>query len=386
MNKRKKIMSVFGTRPEAIKMAPVVKEVEQNSDQLESVVVVTAQHRQMLDQVLEIFKIKPDFDLDIMEKKQTLSKIMTKSLQGLDEILQEQKPDMILVQGDTSTVLAAALTAFYHKIPVGHVEAGLRTFDKFQPYPEEINRQLTTRLADLHFPPTKTALKVLEEEKVPKESLFLTGNTVIDALFEVVKRKYDLAQAGITFDPNKKTVLLTAHRRENWGKPLQDICTAVKRLVEAQQGKIQVVFPMHKNPIVRETVNSIIGNLPEVKLIEPLDYEPFVHLMNAADLILTDSGGVQEEAPSLGKPVLVLREKTERPEAIAAGCVALVGTDQNKIFDLANELLTNQLSYDKMSKAVNPYGDGQAAERIVMAIKYYFGLKKNKPEEFKTSK
>ena len=338
----------------------------------------------MLDQVLEIFQIKPHYDLDIMEKKQTLSKIMTKSLQGLDEIIQKEQPGLVLVQGDTSTVLAAALTAFYHKIPVGHVEAGLRTFDKFQPYPEEMNRQLTTRLAELHFPPTKTALNVLRNEGITKESVFLTGNTVIDALFAVVKRNYDLGQAGITVDPNKKNILLTAHRRENLGEPLKDICLAVKRLVAAHKNRLEVFFPMHKNPLVREIVTAILGDLPAVKLIEPLDYEPFVHLMNAADLILTDSGGVQEEAPSLGKPVLVLREKTERPEAIAAGCVKLVGTDQEKIFKTANKLLVDKKAYAKMSKAVNPYGDGLAAKRIVEAIRFYFNLTSRRPVEFKS--
>ncbi|OGC25017.1 UDP-N-acetylglucosamine 2-epimerase [candidate division WOR-1 bacterium RIFOXYB2_FULL_42_35] len=382
--RRKKIMSIFGTRPEAIKMAPVVAEIEKHSKQFESIVVVTAQHRQMLDQVLEIFQIKPHYDLDIMEKKQTLSKIMTKSLQGLDEIIQKEQPGLVLVQGDTSTVLAAALTAFYHKIPVGHVEAGLRTFDKFQPYPEEMNRQLTTRLAELHFPPTKTALNVLRNEGITKESVFLTGNTVIDALFAVVKRNYDLGQAGITVDPNKKNILLTAHRRENLGEPLKDICLAVKRLVAAHKNRLEVFFPMHKNPLVREIVTAILGDLPAVKLIEPLDYEPFVHLMNAADLILTDSGGVQEEAPSLGKPVLVLREKTERPEAIAAGCVKLVGTDQEKIFKTANKLLVDKKAYAKMSKAVNPYGDGLAAKRIVEAIRFYFNLTSRRPVEFKS--
>ncbi|MBN2058602.1 MAG: UDP-N-acetylglucosamine 2-epimerase (non-hydrolyzing), partial [Candidatus Saganbacteria bacterium] len=382
MGNRKRIMFVFGTRPEAIKMAPVIAEMQRLADLLEPIVVVTGQHREMLDQVLSIFNIKPDYDLGIMRPSQTLTDIVTRSLQGLGEILLKEKPDMLLVQGDTSTTFAAALAAFYQKISVGHIEAGLRTFDKWQPYPEEVNRKLTTALADLHFAPTQASVANLLADGISRKQVYLTGNSVIDALLNVVQRPFDLKSLGITPEPGKRLVLVTAHRRENFGGPIKDICAAVKTLTQKFEGKIQLVIPVHRNPKVRGPIEASLQALPAVKLIEPLDYEPFVHLMKAAYLILTDSGGVQEEAPSLGKPVLVLREKTERPEAVAFGTVKLVGTDREKIVRESERLLCDQEAYAAMSRSVNPYGDGKAAERIVSAILYYFGFGDSRPEEF----
>jgi len=382
MINRKRIMFVFGTRPEAIKMAPVIKEVEKYPDILEPVIVVTGQHRQMLDQVLRIFDIDPDYDLGIMEENQTLTSIIIKSLQGLEEIILREKPDMLLVQGDTSTTFAASLSAFYYRIPLGHVEAGLRTFDKWRPYPEEMNRKLTTALADLHFAPTGTSAGNLTEEGVARDRIYLTGNTVIDALLTVSKKNFDLGKAGIKLGKGRKMILVTAHRRENFGAPLKNICSAIKSLAEKFRTEIEFIIPVHKNPMVRQVVNEILESVDNVELIEPLDYEPFVHLMKASHIILTDSGGVQEEAPSLGKPVLVLREKTERPEAVAAGTVKLVGTDEKVIFDEADRLLTDKAEYGRMSRAVNPYGDGRASERIVSALLHYFGALDRRPEEF----
>ncbi|MFH1683711.1 MAG: UDP-N-acetylglucosamine 2-epimerase (non-hydrolyzing) [Candidatus Margulisiibacteriota bacterium] len=383
MTDRKRIMFVFGTRPEAIKMAPVIKEMEKYPDILDPVIVVTGQHRQMLDQVLRIFNINSDYDLGIMEKNQTITSIVTKSLHGLEEIILREKPDMLLVQGDTSTAFAAGLAAFYCKVPLGHVEAGLRTFDKWRPYPEEINRKLTTSLADLNFAPTSTSVNNLLEEKVPANSVYLTGNTVIDALLETAKRKFDLKKAGINLASEKKTVLVTVHRRENFGQPLINICTAIKRLANEHSQEIEIILPVHKNPMVGGTVTEILGEVNNIQLIEPLDYEPFVHLMKESYIILTDSGGVQEEAPSLGKPVLVLREKTERPEAVAFGTVKLVGSDPLLIFQEADRLLRDRGAYETMSQAVNPYGDGRASERIVQSILYYFGAIDQKAAEFK---
>jgi UDP-N-acetylglucosamine 2-epimerase (non-hydrolysing) len=383
MINRKRIMFVFGTRPEAIKMAPVINEVEKYPDVLDPVIVVTGQHRQMLDQVLRIFDIKPDYDLGIMEEDQTIANILIKSLEGLQEIILREKPDMLLVQGDTSTTFTAGLAAYYHRVPLGHVEAGLRTFDKWRPFPEEINRKLTTALADLHFAPTGTSVSNLMAEGIARNSVYLTGNTVIDALLEVAKREFNLKEAGIDLTTGKKIVLVTAHRRESFGKPLKNICQAVSNLARAHRRQIEIVVPVHKNPTVRNTVYEILEEIDNVELIEPLDYEPFVHLMKESYIILTDSGGIQEEAPSLGKPVLVLREKTERPEAVAFGTVKLVGVNEEVIFEEADALLIDQGAYDKMSKAVNPYGDGHAAERIVQAILYYFGAVDRKPEEFK---
>jgi UDP-N-acetylglucosamine 2-epimerase (non-hydrolysing) len=382
MNDRKRAMFVFGTRPEAIKMAPVIKTLERYADFLEPIVVVTAQHRQMLDQVLTLFKIEPDYDLDIMEADQTLTSIVNKTLNGLAEVIVREKPDIMLVQGDTSTTFAAALSAFYHQITIGHVEAGLRTYDKWRPFPEEMNRKLTTSLADIHFPPTASALDNLLKENVTRDRIYLTGNTVIDALLEVAGKKYDLAKAGIELRRGRKIVLVTVHRRESFGEPLKQICGALKRLAEKFSSEVDFIIPVHRNPQVRSQVYELLGEIKNISLIEPLDYEPFVHLMKAADLILSDSGGVQEEAPSLGKPVLVLREKTERPEAIDAGAVKLVGMDENLIYNEASRLLTDSAEYQRMSQVINPYGDGQASERIIAAILHYFGLLDRKPEEF----
>jgi len=363
-------------------MAPVINEVEKYPDILEPVIVVTGQHRQMLDQVLRIFDIDPDYDLGIMEENQTITSIVTKSLQGLEEVMLREKPDMVLVQGDTSTTFAAGLAAYYFRTPLGHVEAGLRTFDKWRPYPEEMNRKLTTDLADLHFAPTQTSVNNLLEEKVLRERIYLTGNTVIDALLVTSRRNFDLGKVGIKLNKDRKLILVTAHRRESLGVPLRNICSAVKRLAEKFRGEIEFVIPVHKNPVVRNVVNEILEDSDNVELIEPLDYEAFVHLMKASHLILTDSGGVQEEAPSLGKPVLVLREKTERPEAISAGAVKLVGMDEKVIFEETNRLLTDPSAYESMSRAINPYGDGHASERIVELILYYFGALDRRPGEF----
>ena len=382
MPNRKKVMFVFGTRPEAIKMAPVVNECRKFPEFLETLVVVTGQHRQMLDQVLRIFKIEPDYDLGIMEANQTLTSIVTKTLTGVEEIILNERPDILLVQGDTSTAFAAGLSAFYYKVPLGHIEAGLRTFDKWQPYPEEINRKLLTSLADLHFPPTTISLEHLLAEKVSRETICLTGNTVIDALLDVAGRKYDLAQTGIKLTPGKKLILVTPHRRENWGGPLRGICSAVKTIAERFHDQVEVVLPVHKNPTVANVVNELLGSLPNVFLTEPLEYEPFIHLMKASYLVLTDSGGVQEEAPSLGKPVLVLRDKTERPEAVAAGTVKLVGANEELIVNETTKLLVDKSEYDKMQRAVNPYGDGRAASRTIYFLLKYFGSADSNPEEF----
>lgn len=375
-------MFVFGTRPEAIKMAPVIKECGKYQEFLEILVVVTGQHRQMLDQVLRLFEIDPDYDLGIMEANQTLTSIVTKTLKGIEEIILNERPDLILVQGDTSTAFAAGLSAYYYKVPLGHIEAGLRTFDKWQPYPEEINRKLLTSLADLHFPPTKSAMDNLLRELVPREEISLTGNTVIDALLEVAKRKFDLSSTGIRLTPGKKIVLVTTHRRENWGAPLRGICLAIKTIAERFHEQVEIVLPVHKNPTVSTVVNEVLGNVPNVLLTEPLDYEPFIHLLKASYLVLTDSGGIQEEAPSLGKPVLVLRDKTERPEAIEAGTVKLVGSDTDLIVTEASKLLGDEAEYAKMSQATNPYGDGRASSRIIYSILHYFGMADNGPEEF----
>jgi UDP-N-acetylglucosamine 2-epimerase (non-hydrolysing) len=382
MMNRKRVMFVFGTRPEAIKMAPVIQEVEKYPDILEPVVVVTGQHRQMLDQVVRLFGITPDYDLGIMAENQTITNIVTKSLQGLEEIILREKPDMILVQGDTSTAFAAGLAAFYYRVPLGHLEAGLRTFDKWSPYPEEINRKLISDLADLHFPPTGTALKHLLDEKIPRDKIYLTGNTVIDALLQVAGRKFDLEKAGIKLPKGKQIVLITTHRRESFGAPLRHICGAIRKLAEQFRGEAEFILPVHRNPMVRNVVNELLDEVDNVDLIEPLDYEPFVHLMKASNVILTDSGGVQEEGPSLGKPVLVMREKTERPEAVEAGTVKLVGMDEKVIYDETARLLTDKEEYARMSRASNPYGDGHAAERTVGAILHYFGALDRRPEEF----
>ena len=376
----KKIMLVFGTRPEAIKMAPLVKAIEKD-DELECVVAVTAQHREMLDQVLELFKIKPQYDLNLMKDNQTLSDITSGVLKGIEKVVLKEKPDMVLVHGDTSTTFAGALAAFYAQVPVGHVEAGLRSGDIYSPFPEEMNRRLTGVLSSVDFAPTMTAKSNLLREGVGEDKIFVTGNTVIDALLSIVDDNYQLESDLADFlAKNKQTVLITAHRRENQGQPMVHIFQAVRRLHE-ELPEVGFVFPVHKNPRVRALAHEALDGLERVKMIEPLDYEPFANLMNQVDLIMTDSGGLQEEAPALGKPVLVLRENTERPEAVEAGTVALVGTDNEKIFTTAKTLLTDQKAYEAMEKAVNPYGDGKACRRIVQAIKYYFG-EAEKPKDW----
>ncbi|WZL73601.1 UDP-N-acetylglucosamine 2-epimerase (non-hydrolyzing) [Clostridiaceae bacterium 35-E11] len=363
-----KIMSIFGTRPEAIKMAPVVKELEKHAS-IESTICVTAQHREMLDQVLELFQIQPHYDLDIMKPGQTLSQITARAITGLEEVIKEVKPHMVLVHGDTTTTFVGALAAFYQQVKVGHVEAGLRSHNPYSPYPEEMNRTLTGRLSHLHFAPTQGNRKNLLEEGVKEESIIITGNTVIDALLQVVKKDYQFDDQRLNHIDylHKKVILLTSHRRENLGQPMVNIFSAVKEIVEKNQ-EVEVVFPVHLNPKVQELAFDILGNMERVHLIKPLDYEPFANLMARSYLILTDSGGIQEEAPSLGKPVLVLRTETERPEAVQAGTVKMAGVEKERIFTLIDTLIHDKNFYDRMANAVNPYGDGKAAQRIVEAI------------------
>lgn len=362
-------------------MAPVIKELEQHP-QIEPLVAVTAQHREMLDQVLELFKITPQYDLNIMQAKQTLHDITSRALIGLRDVFSAARPDMILVHGDTTTTFVAALAGFYARIPVGHVEAGLRTRNKYSPFPEEMNRKLTGAIADLHFAPTETSKENLLAEGVSRERIFVTGNTVIDALHMTVKPEYDFSGQNLAVDfAKRKVILVTTHRRENLGEPMRNIYLALKRIV-TEHPDVEVVFPVHKNPQVREVVNSVLGNTERINLIEPLDYEPFVNLQAKSHIILTDSGGVQEEAPSLGKPVLVLRDTTERPEAVSAGTVLLVGTNFDAVYNSATKLLIDASAYEKMANAVNPYGDGRAAKRTVDSILYFFGLSPKKPEQF----
>lgn len=362
-----KVLSVFGTRPEAIKMCPLVKELEKN-EEIESVVCLTGQHKEMLQQVIDIFGTTVKYNLDIMRPRQTLTTITTSVLEGLETVLKEEKPDIVLVHGDTSTSFVAALAAFYQQIPVGHVEAGLRTFDKYSPFPEEMNRCLTGRIAELHFSPTENNKRNLNNEGIT-ENIFVTGNTVIDAFQTTVKENYvykDEEVKKIDFT-GKRLVLMTAHRRENLGEPLENICRAVKDLVEEFED-IEVVYPVHMNPAVRDTANAILGGLDRVHLIQPLDVEDMHNLMSRSFLVMTDSGGLQEEAPACGVPVLVLRTETERPEAVEAGTVKVVGVKQADIYAEAKILFTDKEAYDKMAKAVNPYGDGHACERIVKHI------------------
>ncbi|WP_177503660.1 non-hydrolyzing UDP-N-acetylglucosamine 2-epimerase [Anaerosinus sp.] len=378
-----KVMTVFGTRPEAIKMAPVVLELTKYPDLIQPIVAVTAQHREMLDQVLHLFDIKPDYDLDIMAQGQTLFDITCKAMQGLNRVLSESKPDIVLVHGDTTTTFAGALAAFYHQTEIGHVEAGLRTHNKYSPYPEEMNRKLTGSLTDMHFAPTATASNNLRQENIKEEAIFVTGNTVIDALLATVNEKFEFSNEVLRkIDyKNRKVVLVTTHRRENLGEPMRHVYQALRDLVNEFED-IEIVFPVHKNPKVREVVESELGGLARVNLIDPLDYEPFANLLARSYLVLTDSGGIQEEAPALGKPVLVLRDTTERPEAIDAGTVKLIGTDKMKIYNEAKLLLSNKKEYERMANACNPYGDGQAARRIVEAILWKHGLRSEKPESF----
>lgn len=365
------VLSIFGTRPEAIKMAPVIKELEKYSNKFRSLVCVTAQHRQMLDQVLDLFNITPDFDLDLMQKNQSLSQLTSRVLTSLDPVLREVKPNWILVQGDTTTAMAAGLAAFYYGIPVGHIEAGLRTNNKQAPFPEEMNRRVTSVIADLHFAPTERARQALLSEGIPQNKIFVTGNTVIDALIctrqKVKENSTDIPSDLKNIIHDKKVILVTGHRRENFGKTFEQICLAIRDLVSLHSD-ICVIYPVHLNPNVKEPVHGLLGNVERVHLIEPLPYAPFVWLMDHAYVILTDSGGIQEEAPSLGKPVLVMREVTERPEGIEAGCVALAGVDRNLIVESVTKLLTDDNLYNKMSKTKNPYGDGKAAIRIITTL------------------
>lgn len=363
--KKIKVMSVFGTRPEAIKMAPLVLELEKNP-QIESKVLITAQHREMLDQVLEIFKISPDYDLDLMKHGQTIVDVTSGVVQGVTEIIKKDRPDLLLVHGDTSTTFSAALAAFYEKVPVGHVEAGLRTGNIYSPFPEEMNRLLTSRLSSYHYAPTISNVENLLKENVDEKEILITGNTVIDALKYAIEIDYEFEDETlreIDFEKNR-VITLTCHRRENWGQPMEDIFEAVKDLAEEYQD-VKIVFPIHKNPNIRALAHRIFDSVKNIHIIEPLEYQPFSKLMNQSYLIMTDSGGIQEEAPGLGKPVVVLRTETERPEAVAAGTVKIAGTDKKEVYQIVKELLDNQEAYQKMARANNPYGDGRASERIV---------------------
>jgi UDP-N-acetylglucosamine 2-epimerase (non-hydrolysing) len=379
MKKKIKVMPVFGTRPEAIKMAPLVLELQKRSDVFETIVTVTAQHREMLDQVLDIFNITPTYDLNIMKQNQTLAEVTTRALVGLDEVMKEAQPDIVLAHGDTTTTFAASLAAYYNQVAVGHVEAGLRTWNKYSPYPEEMNRQLTGVMADLHFAPTVQSRDNLLTENKKDDHIYVTGNTAIDALKTTVSDDYThpmLDQIG-----DKRLVLMTAHRRENLGENMGQMFRAIRRLADTHDD-IHVVYPVHLNPKVQEKANDILGNHDRIDLIKPLDVVDFHNFAARATLILTDSGGVQEEAPSLGVPVLVLRDTTERPEGVKSGTLKLTGTDEETIYNEADRLLSDEQAYEQMAKASNPYGDGLASERICDAIQSYFDPNNAKPAEF----
>ena len=369
--KKLKVMVVFGTRPEAIKMAPLVLELQKHSDSIETITVVTAQHRQMLDQVLETFSIEPHYDLDIMGQNQSLLDITGKILEKFDPVVKQELPDIILVHGDTTTTFAASLVAFYNQVRIGHVEAGLRTFDKYSPFPEEMNRQMTDNLADLYFAPTSESKENLLKENHPESAIVITGNTAIDALKLTVQSDY-YHEVLDQLDPDKKLVLVTMHRRENQGQPMRNVFTALREMVDLHQ-EIEVVYPVHLSPAVQEAANDILAGHDRIHLIEPLDVLDFHNLASRSYFIMTDSGGVQEEAPSLGKPVLVLRDTTERPEGVRAGTLKLVGTDPVRVKEAMAALLTDETLYRQMSQAPNPYGDGRASERIVQSIQQYFG-------------
>ncbi|MBQ2445735.1 MAG: UDP-N-acetylglucosamine 2-epimerase (non-hydrolyzing) [Oscillospiraceae bacterium] len=379
--KKIKVMSVFGTRPEAIKMAPLVKELA-SRPHFESLCCLTGQHREMLDSVMDIFRLKGDYDLNIMQKQQTLSSITTRAILGMETVLQEAQPDLILVHGDTSTTFAGALAAFYHKIPVGHVEAGLRTYDKYSPFPEEMNRTLVGDIAELHFSPTAANAENLTKEAIRGE-VFITGNTVIDAMKTTVRENYRFSTPilnELDFE-NRRVIVLTCHRRENYGKPMHDILSAVRKLVLAHP-EVEVVYPVHLSPAVRQCAQEELGGIRRVHLIDPVDVEEMHNLMARCYFVMTDSGGLQEEAPAMGKPVLVLRKETERPEAVAAGTVKLAGVEHEDVLRLATELLENPEVYGQMAHAVNPYGDGEACGRIADAIEWYFRLREEKPVDF----
>ena len=377
-----KVMSVFGTRPEAIKMAPLVKELAR-CDEIESICCVTAQHRQMLDSVLEVFDLKPDWDLDIMTPRQTLSTITSKCILGMDEAIEALKPDMILVHGDTSTTFAGALSAFYHQVSVGHVEAGLRTYDKYSPFPEEMNRKMVTAIADLYFCPTANNRDNLLREAVEEEKLFITGNTVIDALKTTVRKDYVFDTPELNTLPygEKKIILVTCHRRENYGEPMKNIMLALKEIAESNED-VEIVYPVHLSPVVREAVDAYLRGTERVHLIDPLRADEMHNLMERCYMVMTDSGGLQEEAPALGKPVLVMRRETERPEAVAAGTVKLCGVEKDTIIAMATELIRDEKAYGEMAHAVNPYGDGNACARIADAILWYFGKKTERPADY----
>ncbi|MBE6030303.1 MAG: UDP-N-acetylglucosamine 2-epimerase (non-hydrolyzing) [Clostridiales bacterium] len=364
-----KVLTVFGTRPEAIKMAPLVKELEK-AEGIESVLCVTAQHREMLDQVLELFHLKPDYDLNIMKPNQTISMITSNVLNGLDEVFNKEQPDIVLVHGDTTTTFAAALAGFYHQVKIGHVEAGLRTYDKYSPFPEEMNRVLTGHMADVHFSPTERNKDNLLREGIAEDKIFITGNTVIDAFLEVAGKPYEFEDETLkTIDfENKRVITVTCHRRENLGENMENIFGAIRQIAD-EFDDVEVIYPVHLNPKVREIAGRILDGADNIHLIEPLQYQPFVNLQAKSYLIITDSGGMQEEAPSLGKPVLVVRKETERPEAIAAGTAKLAGVERDTIYNMTKELLTDKEAYDKMAHAANPYGDGKTSQRIVEILK-----------------
>ena len=378
--KKIKVMTVFGTRPEAIKMAPLVLELQKQSQRFEAITTVSAQHREMLDQVLDIFHIKPDYDLNIMHARQTLTDITSNVLINLDKILKEAKPDIVLVHGDTTTTFAASVAAFYNQIPIGHVEAGLRTWEKYSPYPEEMNRQMTDAMTDLYFAPTNQSKANLLKENHKEDNIYITGNTAIEALKQTVDKEYhhDILDK---VSPDNKLILLTMHRRENQGEPMRRVFKVIREVVESRED-VEVIYPVHLSPAVQEAAKEILGNTERIHLISPLDVVDFHNLAARSYFIMTDSGGVQEEAPSLGKPVLVLRDKTERPEGVEAGTLKLVGTESEKVKEEMEELLDNDAEYQRMAQAKNPYGDGKASERILDAIAYYFGVTNKKPIEF----
>ena len=378
--KKIKVMTVFGTRPEAIKMAPLVLELQKQSQRFETITTVSAQHREMLDQVLDIFHIKPDYDLNIMHARQTLTDITSNVLINLDKILKEAKPDIVLVHGDTTTTFAASVAAFYNQIPIGHVEAGLRTWEKYSPYPEEMNRQMTDAMTDLYFAPTNQSKANLLKENHKEDNIYITGNTAIEALKQTVDKEYhhDILDK---VSPDNKLILLTMHRRENQGEPMRRVFKVIREVVESRED-VEVIYPVHLSPAVQEAAKEILGNTERIHLISPLDVVDFHNLAARSYFIMTDSGGVQEEAPSLGKPVLVLRDTTERPEGVEVGTLKLVGTESEKVKKEMEELLDNDAEYQRMAQAKNPYGDGKASERILDAIAYYFGVTDKKPIEF----
>ena len=382
MNKIK-IAMIFGTRPETIKLFPVISQIKKYPHLIDYKIIVSGQHREMLDQMLKIFQINPDYDLNIMEQGQSLSSITNNSLLGIEKILKKEKPSIVLVQGDTTTTFAGALAAFYQKIRIGHVEAGLRTFNKYYPFPEEVNRHLTSVLADLHFAPTRKSCENLLSEGVKREDIFVCGNTVIDSLLLMVKGNYKFREPLLKNKKilEKRIILVTMHRRENWGKPLREVCRAINKIID-EYSDTCVIFPLHKNPEIRRNVKAILQNKKDILLLDTLDYDDMINLMSKSYIILTDSGGIQEESPSLGKPVLVLRDETERPEAVKAGVVKLIGTNKERVYREVKTLLNSKDKYVKMSKSINPYGDGKASERIVKKIMYNFNLIDQSPDEF----